>query len=444
MTGFRQRLSRIKRLIERFSDEGDIYGFAGVTKAMLLDAVGAAYDISQNITEEGSGRFLFEVISLKRKSSEFYKRYKDILDSDEATPDKERFDSFLSELSELIEKTRVVYSLQQNDGLVAAEDLGRARGEATEFKKLHDMYSGELLSAQGHVKKMEEACAEAARISKNLSQLEEEGTSAHETLVDKAGEVEGIAGNVAKWQQSISDCNSVITDTTTKIAESKSLIKQNEEAIAAIRNRADSVQGQIDEQVKKNAAIAEEAEKTLEKSNQVGMAASFVDRKRQLTVTQVIWSVIFFLSVLGVSATGLYLFKGAEAESSFNLVKVIIRVCAITPLVWIGWFSARQYGFCTRLKEEYAFKYAVSMAYEGYKKAASETNEELEDTLLELAMMNLAKSPTGVFSQNRGGVKGLPIEEMVENVLHKLPKFSKLTWSNDKLGKMTVGGFSDE
>lgn len=223
MTGFRQRLSRIKRLIERFSDEGDIYGFAGVTKAMLLDAVSAAHDISQNISEKGSGRFLFEVIALKRKSSEFYKRYKDILDSDEATPDNERFDSFLSELSELIEKTRVVYSLQQNDGLVAAEDLGRARGEATEFKKLHDMYSGELSTAQGHVKKMEEACAEAARISKSLSQLEEEGTSAHGTLVDKAGEVEEIAGNVAKWQQSISDCNSVIADTTTKIAECKSL-----------------------------------------------------------------------------------------------------------------------------------------------------------------------------------------------------------------------------
>ena len=104
MTGFRQRLTRIRRVVERFPGEGDIYGFQGVPRAMLLDALDGAYDLSQNISEQGSGSFVFELIALKRASSEIYQTYKDILDSEDRTPGTDQFDAFLNDLSRLVEK----------------------------------------------------------------------------------------------------------------------------------------------------------------------------------------------------------------------------------------------------------------------------------------------------------------------------------------------------
>ncbi len=45
------------------------------------------------------------------------------------------------------------------------------------------------------------------------------------------------------------------------------------------------------------------------------------------------------------------------------------------PFIWLGWFSAVQYGYVSRVREDYAFKFAASMAFEGYKKEAREVDE---------------------------------------------------------------------
>src|SRR5258705_2208482 len=43
------------------------------------------------------------------------------------------------------------------------------------------------------------------------------------------------------------------------------------------------------------------------------------------------------------------------------------RLPCAAPLIWLGWFSAIQYGNTIRVQEDYAFKAATSKAFAGYK-----------------------------------------------------------------------------
>jgi hypothetical protein len=63
-------------------------------------------------------------------------------------------------------------------------------------------------------------------------------------------------------------------------------------------------------------------------------------------------------------------------------------------MIWLGWFSAIQYGNVLRLKEDYAFKEATSMAFAGYRdhmKHLSDVSEPDAGTALnKLALVTIS------------------------------------------------------
>ncbi len=73
--------------------------------------------------------------------------------------------------------------------------------------------------------------------------------------------------------------------------------------------------------------------------------------------------------------------------------RLIVEIGLVSPLIWLGWFAAKQYGYTSRIREDYAFKSAAAMAYEGHKKAARETDQELERLLLEFSLFNMSQNP---------------------------------------------------
>ncbi len=78
MQHFRSSLTRLKGLLEqKLPESADIYGYPGVSKQLLLNAVDTAYNLSQTIKDDDGSRF--EVISLKRAGSALYKKLKDYL-----------------------------------------------------------------------------------------------------------------------------------------------------------------------------------------------------------------------------------------------------------------------------------------------------------------------------------------------------------------------------
>ena len=72
MQTFRSRLTKIKKHLEQLPDGPDVYGFSGVSKELLVKEIDSLYGLSQFISERESEQFAFEVIALKRASSQFY------------------------------------------------------------------------------------------------------------------------------------------------------------------------------------------------------------------------------------------------------------------------------------------------------------------------------------------------------------------------------------
>jgi hypothetical protein len=48
-------------------------------------------------------------------------------------------------------------------------------------------------------------------------------------------------------------------------------------------------------------------------------------------------------------------------------ILLLQRLPLAAPMIWLGWFSAVQYGNTLRVQEDYAFKEATSKAFAGYR-----------------------------------------------------------------------------
>ena len=83
------------------------------------------------------------------------------------------------------------------------------------------------------------------------------------------------------------------------------------------------------------------------------------------------------------------------------------------------WFSVRQYGFANRVSEDYTYKYASAMAYEGYKKAVREADPGLEKALVEVAIVNMAQNPVNLYDP-KDSDHSSPLSELFDKVFGRV------------------------
>lgn len=168
-------------------------------------------------------------------------------------------------------------------------------------------------------------------------------------------------------------------------------------------------------------ANRDQVNRLLEDTNRATMAASFLTRKNELQKPIHLWIFIFIISILALTITGLYFIQ--PSIDSKEWYTVLTKLPLTIPIVWLGWFSARQFGFTSRLQEDYAYKVASAMAFEGYKREATETDPELKKKLLDTAINHLAENPLRIFNGDHN--HGSPLHELFGQ-LSKDKKFIEL------------------
>lgn len=156
----------------------------------------------------------------------------------------------------------------------------------------------------------------------------------------------------------------------------------------------------------------------LEGANKVGLAKSFQDRKKEVEKKIGTWYWSFVVSVgilalLGAVQIILIFFF----NESVVLDKLLIKFLSITPVIWFAWFSVRQYGFLSRIAEDYAFKEAAAMSFVGYRNEVSD-NEEMIQLLQEYAIKNFGKNPADLLSKNTE--HSSPAHEAIDKLIAKM------------------------
>lgn len=148
-------------------------------------------------------------------------------------------------------------------------------------------------------------------------------------------------------------------------------------------------------------------------ANRTGMAASFAKRKNDLDTPMKAWLFVFAVSIVGLIVMGvIYL---APLLDSGKLEQLPSRLALTAPFIWLGWFSAKQYGYTSRLREDYAYKEASANSFEGYKREATLINTEVQKNLMETAIKNLGDNPIRIYSGHENHAS--PLHELLEKSL---------------------------
>lgn len=396
---------------EKLPEGNDLYGYDGISKEALLASIGGAYSLSHEILPNDEARF--EVISLKRAGSALYKTLKDFFDLDEQSSKKRnKFDEFLNDLSALVEKTRLTYLIVVKNGIRDDEELSRLRQRITEFAAVDKDLIEVTKPIEGKVDEIVKAATIITEAHNNIDKQQKEIVQWHARADEHYAALEKISTKAEDWDEEIKTAGT----------QYQVLLKQIEDLTVSAERRRDELRNysetgkEISETLiassTEHKKLLDEINKILGDANRVGMAAAFKARKDELARPQTVWQVTFICAIVAIVIAVLELIIPSLIKGETTMIAV--EAALVAPLIWLGWFAAEQYSYTSKIREDYAFKAAAAMSYEGHKNAAREVNKELESLLLNLSLFNISQNPIRLYGDS---VHSTPIHKLAESCL---------------------------
>ncbi len=147
-------------------------------------------------------------------------------------------------------------------------------------------------------------------------------------------------------------------------------------------------------------------------SNRVGMAGSFATRKDELNLSIKVWERVFVGSLVCLIFMAVFVISPSLSEQRWD--DLLVRMPLTAPIIWLGWFAAKQYGYNIRLSEDYAYKAASAMAFEGFKRETLDESLDMRASLLKTAIKNLGENPIRIYDGK--GNHASPVQELFEKI----------------------------
>lgn len=419
MKSLRIRLSHLKKKVsEKLGDENDLFGYLGINKIGILESLNESYSLLAPL-EEFNDRF--ETVFAKRKVAfyidqinVFFDKY---VDSRKAT---DKFNELLESVAGIRYTLRETYISISNKPLRVDSDLAKAK------ESLKDSLS--TLENIGLVKdKIDEIKNDSEEFIRELETKHENSIKNEERIVEFATKVEeiddeltGTNEKIGVWKVEIQSLKEDIASKQTSIAslktEVENLVEKNNELQESVEKKDELLNTQINLNKKHQVQIQE----TIDDVSRSGMASSFKKRKDELRWTQIFWSGMTIVALCGLIFVSYFIVEPFIKGETVELNQLFFKIPMFASAVWIGWFCSKQYGYTTRIREDYSYKYAISMAFEGYKNETREVEGDLLDKLMELTILNVSKNPVSIFDTKNN--HGSPYNEMFETLSRNIFK----------------------
>ena len=245
-----------------------------------------------------------------------------------------------------------------------------------------------------------------------------------------ATQIEGVKNNVISLEARISSIQSEYEIYKNKYIEVEREYEALLSSINADKNRLANSIIELDELKKSkkdelNVLIKElDDEKEnikdiLGDANRASMAQSFLARKKELDTpieNSAVWRNI---GLLAMAIIILIILASEWEQNSFDYFRFFSRLPVVMPLLWLVWSNSQRNNHLVRVQEEYAYKAAVAIAFEGYQRKVDEINDvDLKKLLLELSVTNMGNNPVNLFDKN---TKNSPfeIDKFIEKFLNR-------------------------
>lgn len=414
MKSIRQRLTGlINKVKESLPNGPDIYGYEGISKDIVIESISESYELLNNLEEH---KEKFEVIFLQRNLAKLIDQAKDGLKGNLITSTESKFDDFLNTIQGIRYNIKETYIAVTEHPIRVDTELNTAKEQLNEINENIDELT-ELNEKITTIKDTSEGL---------LSQLEQKNEvyeSHLETLQENEKIIETSKANVLSAADEVEEWNEEINKATLAIKKNSAEYEALVESIDSLKedsvnfnNKYESQLTLLSEANNKNIEQQELIQKTIEDANRAGMAGSFKKRKDELRGSLIFWQFFTIISLGLLIYLSFILVKPLISDPNWE--EIIVKLPIIASCVWLCWFSSKQYGFTARIREDYSYKYAVSMAFEGYKNAAREINDDLLEQLLGLTVLNISKNPISIFDTKNN--HGSPINELIDSSLKRI------------------------
>lgn len=266
-------------------------------------------------------------------------------------------------------------------------------------------------------------------------------------ILDLGKEVEENAKKISDATSAISSANELAESTNARLAElakqaddntivvndDKASIKKSHAEVAELKKQAierenelaqrigeiDALLAETDDSAKKAYKSVEDA---LRKVRDQGLAKSFQDRSNNLQFERKLWTYGFAGSAI-ILLTVAIIFAVELSSMTYEslLVHLLRKIGLAAPIIWLGWYSARQVGRIARVQEDYEYKAASALAFQSYKDEAKLGGDpELEKKLLDHAIKTFGENPVRLYENHlsepvspvQAAIKELPPEKI--------------------------------
>jgi hypothetical protein len=216
-------------------------------------------------------------------------------------------------------------------------------------------------TAQRELKGKVDALKDASKAAEEITAKAEAISASHDSAVAALKEISVIQTKASEALAAIEEDEQATTKLKDDAAE---IEKRNAELANELKQQSEELGNLQQESQKQSDLIVS----LLPQAASAGLASSFAGRVRQLEWTKWMWMAIFITTVLGLALFAWQIVKIPQANTEQIWSHVLHRLPLASPLIWLAWFSAIQYGNTLRVQEDYAFKEATSKAFEGYRK----------------------------------------------------------------------------
>ncbi|MEM7625812.1 MAG: hypothetical protein AAF333_09295 [Planctomycetota bacterium] len=277
--------------------------------------------------------------------------------------------------------------------------------------------AGELEQARVEIDSARETLDQIHSLRDSLSAIADNGKSIFEQIevhrADALNELEEIQSISPQTQEA----------NQAAIASMKKIGVMEEKAEGVCKT-IDTQENRLGKLIYETQEIRDQINTLLPGATSAGLATAFQSRAEKVDKSIKFWAIGFGFGIFVLTAGiigGYYLIS--PSGSSLSLADFVRRIPLVAPGIWIAWFCARGHTRVSKLRETYAFKQAMSQAFEGYKNQMLELDRskatgELAKQLSEAALTTLAMDPVRVFDSSERD-SNAPAESILKKLVPK-------------------------
>lgn len=288
----------------------------------------------------------------------------------------------------------IVTNKQKSDELLAAINTGKATIDA-DTKTVNDRRKEVDQSAQGIIKAAEAGAARlqdidsskvsAETASKATAEALNAATQARTSAEAAQKQVENFSANAQQVSTTISEihkASKLLADDIQTLLQGAQKAEADHKKVWEHLEKSDDISTGHEQRISKHSRDIEDLIKRLEGllpgATSAGLASSFNLQKMRFEPQQKRWLRTFVWCIVGLvvvaipsflSTIGIHWFSPPTGPTWNDTWRSLtMRLPIVLPLVWLAIYAGRNYMLSLRLEEDYAYKEAISTAFEGYKR----------------------------------------------------------------------------